>query len=255
VQRTASQLQLFSDTEPRGSLAGDTPGIAVRESTRARRLSIRVFPRGRVEVVVPRRTRPADVEAFVSENRRWIARAIESFAADIDPESYRLPSRIELPAIGRRYVVAYRRRSGCVTVRHRELGDTLVLTGNTDDEAQSRRALRRWLNKVTRRQLEPWLEKLSATFGLPYARMQVRAQKTCWGSHSSRGTISLNLCLLFCRAAVVRYLLIHELCHSRFMDHSPGFWRLVRQCEPNYRRLDRELGESWRRVPGWLDIY
>lgn len=204
---------------------------------------------------MPRRTRPAEVEAFVTENRRWIARALESFADEHDPESYRLPARINLPAIGRQYVVAYRHRKDRTSVRHRELGNTLVLTGATDNEKKCVTAIRRWLTKVARRELEPTLKVMSAAYDLPFEKMQVRAQRTCWGSHSSSGTISLNLCLLFVEPAVVRYLLVHELCHARHMDHSTAFWRLVRQCEPGYRRLDRALGESWRNVPGWLGIY
>lgn len=252
----SEQLSLFPDTPPPGrNRPGELPGFSVRESARARRLSIKVYPRGRVEVVVPRRTRPADVEAFVNENRRWIARAMESFAAHIEPESCQLPTNIDLAGIGRRYVVAYRRRDGQRSVRHRELGNTLVLTGKTDDVDLCRKALRRWLAKVARRAFEPLLSELSAAYGLPYRRMQVRAQRTCWGSHSSSGTISVNLCLLFVEPGVLRYLLIHELCHARHMNHSAAFWRLVRQCEPAYRRLDRKLAESWRNVPGWLDIY
>ena len=259
MRDAADQLTLFPDAyapgEEQALEPGDLPGFCVRESARARRLSIKVYPRGRVEVIVPRRTRPKDVEAFVSENRRWIARALESFAGQIDPETYQLPSTIELAAIGRRYVVAYRQRAGQSSVRYRELGDTLVLTGATDDEEQCRRALRRWLTTVARREFGPRLQSLSLALELPFRRMQVRAQRTCWGSHSSSGTISINLCLLFVPPDVVRYLFVHELCHGRHMNHSASFWRLVRRHEPAYRRLDKELGEAWRNVPGWVGIY
>ena len=256
MQRKIQQLSLFPESSvPVRIQPGELPGFSVRESARARRLSIKVYPRGRIEVVAPKRTRPADVEAFVSENRQWIVRALESFGDELEPETYQLPARIDLAAIGRSYAVAYRRREGQKVVRHRELGDTLVLTGATDDIELCRGALRRWLSRVARRELEPTLRVLSSAYDLPYRRLQVRAQRTCWGSHSSTGTISLNLCLLFAAPRVVRYLLVHELCHSRHMNHSAAFWRLVRQCEPAYRRLDRELGESWRRVPGWVGIY
>ena len=256
---TADQLKLFPDAyapgEEETANPGELPGFSVRESARARRLSIKVYPRGKVEVVVSRRTRPREVEAFVSENRRWIARALESFAGQIDPDTYRLPSLIELAAIDRRFVVVYRQRAGHKTVRYRELGDTLVLTGATDDEEQCRRALRRWLTAVARREFGPRLQSLSLALELPYRRIQVRAQRTCWGSHSSTGTISINLCLLFVPSSVVRYLFVHELCHGRHMNHSASFWRLVRRHEPAYRRLDRELGDAWRNVPGWVGIY
>lgn len=248
------QLSLFPDTpEPRAH--GDAPAIAVRKSSRAKRLSIKVFPRGRVEVVVPRRARPADVQAFVEENRDWITRAIASFGSDSQPDGAALPVRIGLTGIGRAYVVAYRAVETAQSVRCREAGSTLILSGPVGERAPCVQALKRWLARVAKRELTPRLEALSRELGLPYGRTQIRAQRTCWGSRSSSGTISLNLCLLFLEPPVVRYLMIHELCHGRHMDHSRRFWNLVGHHEPRYRRLDRALSDSWRHVPAWLDIY
>ncbi len=257
MQRTASQLPLFPDRQATTETQkpGDLPGFSVRESARAKRLSIKVFPRGRVEVVVPRRTRPADVEAFVSENRGWIARAIDSFARDITPDTYQLPTRIRLAAVDREAIVAYRTSDRTRTVRHREHGDTLVLTGPVNDEAACSLALRRWLSKVAREEFAPSLETLSRDLGLPFRKLQIRAQRTCWGSHSSSGTISLNLCLLFLEPRVVRYLMIHELCHAVHMNHSRRFWALVEKHEPDYRRLDKQLSDAWRHIPAWVGLY
>ena len=58
-------------------------------------------------------------------------------------------------------------------------------------------------------------------------RVVIRCQRTRWGSCSTRGTVSLNCSLVFLRPEVVRYLFMHELAHTRHMNHSPGFWRLV----------------------------
>lgn len=247
----ARQLKLFADTER----PGESPGFSVRESGRAKRLSIKVYPRGRVEVVVPKRTRARDVQSFVDEHRDWIEQTRASFAAKHPPEPFSLPDRISLAAIGRHYRVAYRSRRGAETVRFRRHGDLVVLTGGTTDDAQCIAALKRWLAIIAKEEFEPWLRALSARTGDPFKRMQVRGQKTCWGSHSSTGTISINYCLLFLEPALVRYLMIHELRHARHMNHSRRFWRAVAQHEPDYKRLDRELGESWSKIPGWLCIY
>jgi len=204
---------------------------------------------------VPRRTGANTVEAFVTEHREWINRSLESFAVKYEPESCALPNRIGLPGIGRTFVVAYRSDTSLKTVRYRESGDTVIVYGPIRDEEQCVKALRRWLSGLARRELVPQLRRLSMQFDLPYKKTQIRAQRTCWGSRSSSGTISINLCLLFVEPRVLRYLLIHELCHGRHMNHSQRFWQLVGRLESDYRRLDKALGESWRCVPGWFGIY
>jgi hypothetical protein len=99
--------------------------------------------------------------------------------------------------------------------------------------------------------LAPWLARISEASGLPFGRMQIRRQRTRWGSCSRAGTISLNACLMFQPPGVVNYLLIHELAHTRHMNHSRRFWRLVADLEPRWRELDSALTRGWREVPFW----
>jgi len=251
VQSAAKQLRLFSDTEE----PGDEPGFSVRESARARRLSIKVFPRGRVEVVVPRRTRARDVQAFVDEHREWIDKSRDSFARVLPPEPFVLPNLIELPAIGQRFRVRYERRSDAKSVRFRCKDNIVTLSGRTGDDKLCISALKRWLASIAKSEFRPRLDSLSALTGDPFSKMHVRGQLTCWGSHSSSGTISINYCLLFLDPALLRYLMIHELCHARHMNHSRRFWQRVRRFEPDYRCLDKALGDSWKSIPIWLGMH
>ena len=226
----------------------------MRESKRARRLSIRIYPRGKVEVVVPKRTRARDVQAFVEEHREWIHRTRESFAALHPPEPFRLPVEIVLPGIGRVFRVRYERDVPGVSVRCRQRGDLLALGGGTADTGRCVEALKRWLAAIAKRELGPRLRAQAVRTGNAFRRLRVAGQRTCWGSHSSSGTVSLNYCLLFLRPELVRYLLVHELCHAKHMNHSRRFWALVRRFEPDYRRLDRELSDSWKSIPTWVGI-
>ncbi len=251
VHSAAEQLGLFSDTEE----PGEKPGFSVRESKRAKRLSIKVFPRGRVEVVVPRRTRARDVQAFVDEHRDWIEKSKDSFARILPPEPFVLPNVIALPAIGQRFRVRYERRRSDKTVRFRAHNNVVTLSGKTGDDRLCIDALKRWLASVAKKEIRPRLESLSALADSPFKTMHVRGQRTCWGSHSSSGTISVNYCLLFLDPALLRYLLVHELCHAHHMNHSRRFWQRVRRFEPDCKRLDRALGDSWKKIPAWLGIY
>lgn len=251
MQQAATQLPLFSELDE----PDVTSGFSVRESGRAKRLSIKVFPRGRVEVVVPRRTRAAEVREFVEAHKDWIRKSREQFAAEHPPEPFVLPRAIVLEGISKQFSVAYRPVVGAKTVKYRTHGTELVLSGRTGDERLCVAALKRWLLGLAKREFAPQLRTLATITGMSFKKMQVRGQRTCWGSHSSSGTISLNYCLMFLDPAHLRYVMVHELCHARHMNHSRRFWKLVSRFEPDYRRLDKDLNSCWKKIPTWVGIY
>lgn len=251
MQNPASQLPLFAEHDEPDSISG----FSVRVSGRAKRLSIKVFPRGRVEVVVPKRTRPAEVREFVESHRDWIRNARDQFAADYTPEPFVLPRRVQLDGVGKLFDVEYHSRPNATSVSHRSNESRVVLSGATADERLCVAALKRWLTSLAKKEYAPQLRTLATMTGNSYKKMHVRGQRTCWGSHSSTGTISLNYCLMFLDPAHLRYVMIHELCHARHMNHSRRFWSLVGRFETDYRQLDKDLNSSWKKIPTWVGIY
>jgi predicted metal-dependent hydrolase len=227
----------------------------VRRSRRARRLGVRVFRDGTVEIVVPPGAGARAVSGFVARHRDWIERhRLRAPRADFAFP----PERVDLPAIGESWAchiqagVPGARRVPRVRARATsEVGGVLELHGGTD-ETLLRVGLLEWLCERAGAILAPQLAALAESCGVRYHRLQIRRQRTRWGSCSARGTISLNCCLLFHRPAVVRYLLVHELAHLTHMNHSARFWQLVERHEPQWREHDRELTAGWSRVPGWV---
>lgn len=243
-----------ADSTPRqlGLLNPDAEVIRVRESTRARRMTIHVTPHLGVEVVVPRRTPAREVQRFVSKHLEWIEETEEELASTAPPVDHQLPLEVYLPALDQLWRVRYRRTAERA-IRVRELSDgTLELHGAVDSDHACRERLRKWLADTARATLGPWLERVSQRTGLAYNSLQIRGQRTRWGSCSTQRTISLNWSLLFLERPLVRYLLVHELCHTRHMNHGARFWALVESFEPEARELDAALGEAWREVPGWV---
>jgi predicted metal-dependent hydrolase len=222
----------------------------VRASRRARRLTVRVYPGGRVEVTVPQGTRPLVVERFVAHHRSWIDARVAEFRLNAPAEPEALPERVAFRAFDEVWRVAYH-PAGRRRWRVAYPGE-LQVHAREGDRAAALESLRDWLTDEADRRLGPWLRELSGATGLMFERVQLRRQRTRWGSCSRSGTISLNVCLMFQAPEVVRYLLVHELCHTRHMNHSPRFWRLVEQHAPDWRVLDRELLKGWRHVPSWV---
>jgi predicted metal-dependent hydrolase len=224
-------------------------GWRVRPSARARRLAVRVLPGGLVEVVVPRGTRPRTVEQFVSHHRRWIERTLDLYRPSDAHTGNALPERIEFQATGRSWRLELREHDGPPRLHSTE--STIEIHGPRDRPALLRHLLQRFTMREAHSSLSPWLDRVAAAMELGFERVQIRRQRTRWGSCSRSGTISLNACLMFQPPEIVNYLLIHELAHTRHMNHSRRFWRLVEMHEPRWRQLDGALTRGWRAVPGW----
>lgn len=224
----------------------------VRISRRARYLQLRVNGSGGIEVVVPQGCDTRTVPLFVAQHRDWLERTVARLQAGRleDPTlGAALPDRIRLHALDEDWRVVLDPALGPRVLGAPAGGGPLRVGGA--QPAQRRGLLQGWLSLRARRALDPWLRAVSEEIGLAYARCSVRAQKTRWGSCSPRNTISLNRGLLFLPPGLVRYLFVHELCHTVHRNHSRRFWALVARHEPDYRRLDAELREAARYVPLW----
>lgn len=89
------------------------------------------------------------------------------------------------------------------------------------------------------------VRELNEHYDLPYKKISVRDQKTRWGSCSSNGNLSFHYRLLFLPKEQAEYVIVHELCHLKEMNHSTRFWKLVAEVVPEYREMRRMLRKQW----------
>ena len=79
--------------------------------------------------------------------------------------------------------------------------------------------------------------------GVTYGQITIRHQKTRWGSCSSSGNLNFNCMLMATSPELIDYVVVHELCHRKQMNHSPLFWKEVEEILPDYRNLRSRLKE------------
>ena len=230
------------------------PPYTVRESIRARHVNLKISLDGELEVVVPRGFNHKHIPGILQKKQTWIKRAAKRATERREHRAAQPTLPVEIPflAVGETWAVEYQpTASKRITVTEKP-GQRIVLSGAVADVDLCQTTLRKWTARKGKQVLEPWLRAISSEEKLPFDNVTIRGQKTRWGSCSSRETISLNYKLLFLPPEFVRYVLIHELCHTKELNHSTKFWRLVAAKEPNYKQIKKELRAAWRYLPGWV---
>ena len=87
---------------------------------------------------------------------------------------------------------------------------------------------------------------LAGRMGISYGRITLRWQRTRWGSCSSKGNLNFNCLLVLVPERVLEYVVIHELCHRKHMNHSEAFWAEVSRFCPEY-----SVCRKWLKEEGW----
>lgn len=75
-------------------------------------------------------------------------------------------------------------------------------------------------------------------YGYDYGKISIKNQKTRWGSCSHQLNLNFNYKLIFLPSDMLNYVIVHELCHLKELNHSAAFWNLVSKTIPNYRQIE-----------------
>lgn len=97
------------------------------------------------------------------------------------------------------------------------------------------------LRKLAKEVLPARLAELAALYGFEYSGVRIKHNVSNWGSCSAKKNINLNLNLVRLPDDVRDYVLLHELCHLRYLNHGPEFHSLLESLCPNHRNLARQL--------------
>lgn len=226
----------------------------IRESQKAKHVSLKVSASGTLEVVIPPGFDRSRIPSLVQQKQGWIDRVTQRVQQPVQPTpASALPNQISLAAIGQTWQVEYQTAPGTGVKLRQRSGNKLLVSGNLDDRRTVEWVLQQWVASQARTHLVPWIRKISREIHLPFDLATIRRQKTLWGSCSGRKNISLNCKLLFLPSPIVRYVMIHELSHTVHMDHSAQFWALVSRHEPDYPERVTVLRELRHLVPSWME--
>ena len=238
---------------------GSAPfSYTLKVSPRAKSARLKMTPHGGLVVVIPPGFDKKKIASLLLHHEEWIKKVTAKFDAHRQtppPLSENgLPATIVFPDFAELWSVEYMHTgNGEVEMVERQ-GNRLMVSGDVANTALSCRLLCSWLKHRAQEHLLPALEKLAAAHDFSYASAGIRLQHSRWGSCSSRRSITLNSKLLFLPDHLVRYIMVHELCHTVHMNHSREFWSLVHEHDPLCHTSNLEMKSAWKYVPEWVSV-
>jgi predicted metal-dependent hydrolase len=220
------------------NLLGHQIKYEVRRSSEATKPRIDVDIHG-TTVVIPDGDY-LDPEELLKDNAAWLIEKKQKF------DTYRdqIPDREyeegeTFPYLGEEYEVVIERRSSSQIE-----DETFRLARHHVEKTSVERALASLYRRKARERFEKRADQYAAEMDVQYEQIEIRRQRTRWGSCSSSGTLGLNWRLMLAPPEIVDYIIVHELAHLLEANHSDSFWSLVAEHDPEYEAHSQWLEEN-----------
>ena len=198
--------------------------IIIRTRITARNISMRTKPDG-LHVTVPPRCLTSRIMSVIEEYR---PKLLEKWQKSVE-QPLDLSFRIDAPCFRLHLEEG---RFSRFTLRMNEEDITICCPPQTDFSQKTvqdllRNAIIRALKKSAQAYLPPLLSELAEHYGFKYKKVKITGSKSRWGSCSATGSINLSCYLMLLPPHLMDYVLLHELTHTKEMNHGPQFWEIL----------------------------
>ncbi|MFZ0254375.1 MAG: SprT family zinc-dependent metalloprotease [Gammaproteobacteria bacterium] len=207
---------------------------------------MKITNNGHLEVRAPIDLSSKAIEALLLSEASGLAQALTAARGNCQPIHPPVMTGRMLPLLDERLCLVVRAAGSPRIYRN---GQELWLHSPSAATEKLTSVLESWYQQQAWLFLPPRLRQLAEQLGVRPTRVTVRSQKTRWGSCSIRGTISLNWRLMLLPSVLADYVLAHELCHLRHLDHSSHFWALLSTLVPDYRKHRSALRQVSASLP------
>lgn len=203
----------------------------LRYSSKAKYMRLQISRGSNLELILPRGYELSDAERFIKQKTDWIIKHLRP--NEEDKGKYLLFGR-EIKII---QVYELFTRQHKFSFEKNEL--RIVSPGGSKIDLSKLYNI--WLRNFAKRYLPECAYELAGKYDFKVNNVSVRNQKTRWGSCSARGNLSFNCNLVQYKKEIINYVIVHELCHTKEMNHSKKFWLLVERICPDYKTFRKEL--------------
>lgn len=212
--------------------------VRVKRVHGAQYVRLRIAADGTLTATLPKRAPLKLVGQLINDSRDEL-RGLVKDTAEKHSRDYTHGQRI-----GSSHMLEITAASGPADAKLRGLTIAVTVPPDADHDLvqeTAKKGVIKALKKEAAAYLPRRLAHLAALHGLSYQSVRYGNAKSRWGSCSAEGTISLNIALMTAPPELIDYVLLHELCHTREMNHSSAFWELMASICPDYQQHRRAL--------------
>lgn len=186
----------------------------------------------RVVLSAPSRINEYLLKKFIYEKSSWILQNLEKIER-ARMKIVKFENGEKLPFLGENLEVKIGQKN--------EIKDGIFYLKTGQNQENLKQIYKKLAKKVFEKRLVFWSEKT----GLKYKNFYIKDNKTNWGSYSMKKNINLNWRLVLAKMEILDYVIVHELCHIKEMNHSKKFWAEVKKYDPDFK-----IRENWLKKNG-----
>lgn len=199
-------------------------------------ISVCITPLGKITVRAPLRCNEERIFAFLREKESWLAKHLQKTIGagtripteNLDGFAFLLLGKMHTVSLVDGNKVGYDSENLRVFV----------------PRVKARERLVKWLKENAKRILSEVTAKTASQMQTTVKSVSVTSAKSRWGSCTADNAVRYSFRLIYAPKEVVRYVVVHELAHTRYKNHSPLFWKEVERYEPRYRERRKWLKEN-----------
>lgn len=197
-----------------------------------RSVSIKIKENGEVVVNAPYKFSIKNIEQILASKQDWINKGIEKVKTKFQEKALFYEYK-KVMFLGNEYEV--KQDKNLITI-----GDnTIKIRKGT----QVKVALKKWLNEMANCLILKRIDEICDAYNFSYKTSKIISARKKWGSCDNLKNISINFRLVMLPIECIDYVCIHELCHTKYMNHSKEFYKEIEKVMPNYKVVNKNVSK------------
>lgn len=214
--------------------------IQIRYMTKAKRITIRVLPNKIVKVTAPKRIAKKEITDFINLKSDWILKQHRFVEEQTQKSRLHLADGQPVPFLGVSLYLKIVKGTGPVYRRDNELIVPLAATVENSEEL-IRKKLIKWYQQQALEKILEDCAYFAPQLGVQPKSIRLRNYRSRWGACSSKGELVFNWQIVTFADHLFKYVVAHELCHIKEMNHSPRFYGLLQNLGFDKKRIQSEM--------------